>query len=96
MAKSDELQAAAVVTKTPIPPATTSQQDAIDAFLRHYLERIEHSCNDHRVIAMTDRTPRLQGIILYQRHQMATLKTLIAANLSRAKRGTTTGPRGRK
>lgn len=93
MSRPPSTRVGPLVLDAHLPTADEETVQAIDAFLRHFLERIDRSLSEHRVLAQTDRTDRLKGILAYQRHQVSTLRSLISSNLSRGKRESSRRPR---
>lgn len=84
----NESQAEFVVKRMPTCPE--SHRASIDEFLTHIRDKIERSLNDHRVLAMTDKSPRTVGMVKHLRNQLGTLNHLIYLNHIRRKerRGT--------
>lgn len=76
-----------------LPPCPQIHVEAIAEFLEHHLALAERSLSDHRALVMTDKSDRLAGLIAWKRHQVATIRDLIASNAARRRHARATGSR---
>lgn len=74
------------IVRLPVLPET--HRESINEFLSALADKIAKSLNDHRVAAMTDKSTRTSGYVLWLRHQLATIEWAAALNNSRRKAGT--------
>lgn len=70
-----------VVKRMPIFPDT--HRASIDEYLTFLRDKIELSLNNHRVLAMQDKSARTTGMVRYLRNQLATLNWAIELNAMR-------------
>lgn len=70
-----------------IPTCPENHRASIAEFLEHFRDRVERSLNDHRVAAMSNKSPSLLGQIRYFRNQLSTINWLAEMNASRRKQG---------
>lgn len=68
-----------------MPTCPEAHRESIAEFLTHIRDKIERSLNDHRVQAMTDKSPRTVGMVKYQRTQLSVINWLLELNAMRRK-----------
>lgn len=72
-----------IVKKIPVCPE--SHRDSIEAFLEHLLTRIDRTVNDHRALAMIDRSDRTIGQLNHFKKYQQCIRWLLSLNETRRK-----------
>ena len=73
--------------KVRLPIVPEKHRAATDVFLNHFLDLFELELNDYRVLAMQHRTDAFESEIKYKRNKVSVVKSLIAYNEQRRRRG---------
>ncbi len=63
-----------------LPACTAVERDAIAAFLQYVGDCTERTLNDHRVLMMQNKAPRIIGQVKHFRAQLGTIRFLQSIN----------------